>query len=386
MSQSRRRFVRTLGLGSAGLSTSLMVGRARAEAAVTGVVAAVDDSGIIRLSSNENNRGPGRQALEAMQRALTVRLGRGYPPDYTNDLIDAIAAKYGVDKDSVIVGTGSGPILEGSVPAFCNAQKPLVTAAPTYATCENIAKRMGVPVKAIRVDDTMALDLDGMAEASKGAGLVYLCNPNNPTGLAFDAPTVEKFVRRVKESSPTTAILIDEAYIDYAHDPGVKTAAPLAKELPGVFITRSFSKAHGMAGMRLGYGIGQPDTIQAIPKVWQLGSMNTVTAAAGIASLKDVPHIAEEVAENARVREFTIRAFAQMGFPPLDSHTNCIFVDLKRPASEFRDACAALKVQVGRDFPPFEKTYSRVSMGTMEEMRQAMDVFRRVLSVKSPSA
>lgn len=388
MAQSRRQFVRTIGLGSAGLSTALIVGSREAvaltspEAAAT-LEAAAGDAVNIRLSSNENNRGPGQKARETLHNAVNTGIGRGYPPDHTMELTETIAGVYKVDTKSVVVGTGSGPILEGAVVAFCATDKPLVTAAPTYATCENMAKRLKVPVKAIVVDKQMQLDLDAMAEAAKGAGLVYVCNPNNPTGLAYSAAAIEQFVRKVKAASPSTAILVDEAYIDYVHDPAIKTVAPLAMELPGVFITRSYSKAHGMAGLRLGYGIGQADTIQAIPKVWQMGSMNTLTAAAGIASLRDTAHIADEVAENARVREFTIKAFRDMGYAPLDSHTNCIFVDLKRTAKEFRDACAALKVQVGRDFPPYEKTYSRISLGTMDEMRQAVDVFKRVLNVKS---
>ena len=160
----------------------------------------------------------------------------------------------------------------------------------------------------------MGLDLDAMAEAAKGAGMIFFCNPNNPTGTVHNAAAVEKFVRRVKQTSPDTRILIDEAYIDYVHDPGVKTAAPLAKELPGVFISRSFSKAHGMAGLRLGYGIGQPETLKAISSTWNLGSINTLTAAAGVASLRDTKHIEEERAENARVRDYTLEAFKSMGY------------------------------------------------------------------------
>jgi histidinol-phosphate aminotransferase len=193
-------------------------------------------------------------------------------------------------------------------------------------------------------------------------------------------------VRRVKADSPGTAILIDEAYIDYARDPAIKTAKPLAMELPGVLMTRSFSKAHGMAGFRLGYGVGQEATVQAIPKAWQLGSINTMTAAAGIASLKDTQHIAAEVAENARVREFTTKAFRDMGYAVTDSHANCIFVDVKGSAPAFRDACLAQNIQVGRDFPPYEKTHSRITLGTMDEMKQAVDVFRRVLTSKSTSS
>ena len=113
---------------------------------------------------------------------------------------------------------------------------------------------------------------------------------------------------------------------------------------------------------------------------------NTLTATAGIASLRDVKHMEEERAENARVRDFTLQAFRDMGFEGTNAHTNCVFVDIKRPAKDFRDACAAKKVRVGRDFPPFEKTHSRITLGTMDDMRQAMDVFRRALSQRATSS
>jgi histidinol-phosphate aminotransferase len=383
MSVSRRSFVRTLGLGTTALSTSFVTGRAGDAAAFGGATAAAEPSEIIRLSNNENNRGPGAKALEAVHASIGPGNGRGYPPDHVNELTDAIAAKWSVNRTNVIVGTGSGPILEGSVRAFCAADKGLVMASPTYGTPENMAKRLGFPVKSIPVDRNMQVDLNAMADAAKGAGLVFLVNPNNPTGAARTGAEIEQFVRRIKRESPSTAILLDEAYIDYAHDPAITTAKPLAMELPGVFITRSFSKAHGMAGMRLGYAIGQEATVQAIPKVWQLGSVNTFTAAAGIASLKDTQHIADEVAENARVREFTIKSFRDMGYTVVDSHANCIFVDVKSSAPAFRDACLAQKIQVGRDFPPYEKTHTRITLGTMDQMRQAVTVFRSVLSKKA---
>lgn len=387
MSVSRRSFVKTVGLGGAGLSASLGAGRTSEAMAAQGAIPATDQSAIIRLSNNENNRGPGARTIEAIRASLTAGIGRGYPPDHVNELIDTIAGVERVGRSSIVVGTGSGPILEGSIHAFCSPAKALVTAAPTYAATENAARRVGVPVKLIPVDTAMALDLDAMAEASKGAGLVYLCNPNNPTGCAHPGATIGRFVQRVKEMSPGTAILVDEAYLHYAHDPVVHSVAALAGEYSGVFITRSFSKAHGMAGLRLGYAIGQADTVQAIARAWQLGSVNTLTAAAGIASLEDTQHIAEEVAENARVREFTLRAFKDMGFTAPDSHANCVFFDIKAPASAFRDACMKAGVQVGRDFPPFEKTYTRITLGTMDEMQRAVGVFRRVLnSTRSTSA
>jgi len=388
MSLSRRHFFGNLGLGSVGLlSAPFIIGRGReAMAFELEALQPPDDGGFIRISSNENARGPGKKTMDALRNTISPRVGRGYPPDYTGDLVATIADIYGVSRDHVIVGTGSGPILEGATRAFCSAQESLVTAAPTYGTCDQAARRIGAPVKMITVDKSMGLDTDAMAEAAKGAGMIFFCNPNNPTGTVHNAAAVEKFVRRVKQASPDTRILIDEAYIDYTHDAAVKTAVPLAKELPGVLVSRSFSKAHGMAGLRLGYAIGQPETVKAISGAWNLGSVNTLTAAAGIASLRDPKHIEEERAENARVRDFTRDAFKSMGYEAADCHTNCIFVDLKRPAKEFRDACAALKVSVGRDFPPFEKTHSRITLGTMEEMRQAVQVFRKVLTSSSTSA
>jgi len=306
-------------------------------------------------------------------------MGRGYPPDHTGTLIDAIAETYGVPTENVVVGTGSGTILAGATRAFCSANRPLVTAAPTYGTPESTARRIGVEVRSVPVDDALGLDLDAMAEASRGAGMIFVCNPNNPTGTAHRTDAIEAFVRRVKRDSPETAILIDEAYIDYTFDPEVRTVAHLTQQLPGVFVTRSMSKAHGMAGLRVGYAIGQRETVAAISQAWELGSMNTLSAAAAAASLRDPEHIAEERRTNARIRDFTLSAFRDLGFDAPDSHTNFVFVDLGRPASEFRDACLELGVRVGRDFPPFEHAYSRISLGTMDEMEASVDVFRRVL-------
>ena len=254
MSVSRRSFFQSVGAGSAVLSAEFIIGRGREAMAFEGAeLQPPNDGGFIRISSNENARGPGRKTMDALHGGITPRVGRGYPPDYVDDLTATIASTFSVGKTSVIVGTGSGPILEAATRAFCAIDKPLVTAAPTYATCEQTARRMGVPVTVIQVDRSLSLDIEAMAKAATGAGLVFFCNPNNPTGTVHSAATVEGFVRRVKQASPDTKILLDEAYLDYVHDPAVKTAAPLTQELPGVFITRSFSKAHGMAGLRLGY-------------------------------------------------------------------------------------------------------------------------------------
>ena len=381
MSVSRRGFVRAVGAGSVGaISSSFIIGRGReAWAFEPDQAQQVFDDGMIRISSNENARGPGPSALRALHETISPRAGRGYPPDHANDLIPTIAEAHGVPEANVITATGSGPILAGAVHAFCSAERGLVTAAPTYATCENTARGLRYPVTAIRVDGGMAIDLDAMADAARGAGLVFFCNPNNPTGTAHPANEVESFVRRVKEGSPDTAILIDEAYLDYAHDRSVSTARALTQELPGVFITRSLSKAHGMAGLRIGYAIGQAETVRRIPQAWHLGSMNTLSAVAAIASLRDRAHIADEVAENARIRRMVVSAFRDLGYDMAEPHSNFVFVNLGRPASAFREACREKGLVIGRDFPPLEQTHSRISLGTMAEMERSVTVFREIL-------
>ena len=381
MSVSRRGFVKSVGAGSVGvISSSFIIGRGReAWASETDQVQQVFDDGMIRISSNENARGPGPSALRALHETISARAGRGYPPDHTEELLSTIAEAHGVPEASVIVATGSGPILAGAVHAFCSAQRGLVTAAPTYATCENTARGLGYPVTAVRVDGAMSLDLDAMADAARGAGLVFFCNPNNPTGTAHPANEVESFVRRVKERSPDTAILIDEAYLDYTHDRSVRTVRPLTQELPGVFITRSLSKAHGMAGLRVGYAIGQSETVQRISRAWHLGSMNTLSAVAAATSIRDQAHIADEVAENARVRRLVVSSFRELGYDVPEPHTNFVFVDLGRPAGWFREECRKKGLVIGRDFPPLEQTHSRISLGTMEEMERSASVFREIL-------
>jgi histidinol-phosphate/aromatic aminotransferase/cobyric acid decarboxylase-like protein len=378
MSLSRRRFVRNLGLGGAGLSTAFVIGRGREAMAFELGAQQVQalqppNDNIIHIDSNENARGPGQSTIDALHRAVSARV------DYVGELTRTIATHYSVGNDAVIIGTGSGPVLEAASRAFCTATKPLVTATPSYAQPENGARRMGAQVKAIPVDRDLKLDLNAMADAARGAGLVFFCNPNNPTGTAHKFADVDRFVRRVKQESPDTAILIDEAYIDYSYDPAVKTAVPLTQEFAGVFVARTYSKAHGMAGLRLGYAVGQPATVRTVSQAWSLGSMNTLTAAAGITSLRDTLHMDEERKENARVRDFTLQAFKRMGHDAADCHTNCIFVNLGRPAAEFRDACRKQGVAIGRDFPPMEKTHSRISLGTMDEMRKAVEVFQKVL-------
>jgi histidinol-phosphate aminotransferase len=384
MALSRREFVRRLGAGgAAAASSAAIIGYGHEELLALGFDAQAQRQAMgpdaIRISSNENLRGPSPKVLEVLRQHPSKALGLGYPPPNVRPFQEYIATMYGAQPNNVVVATGSDAILVAAVMAYGSADRPLVTADPSYGTPIGTARRMNIPVKAIPVDAGLRIDLDAMVSAATGAGVVFLCNPNNPTSTVHTLADVEQAVRTIKQRSPETGILIDEAYIDYATATGVGTTAKLALELPGVFMARTFSKAYGMAGMRIGYAIGQPDTMSKVGRAWGLGSMGELQAVAGVAALKDTAHMDGERQENRRIREWTLAEFKAMGYDAPDSQTNFVFVNLRQPAAGFRDACRAQGVAVGRDFPPMEKTHTRISLGTMEDMQRAMAVFKQVL-------
>jgi histidinol-phosphate aminotransferase len=265
------------------------------------------------------------------------------------------------------------------VRAFTSPRRGLLTGLPTFENCTNMAKRLSHPVVEVPVDSAFRLDIERMIAGAKDGGLVFFNNPNNPTGTVHTGKTVADMVERIRKASPNSVILIDEAYHEYVTDPAYATALPLALETPNVVVTRTFSKAFGMAGLRVGYGVGRAETMKRLAAFRMPYNVNVFGVAAAMAALPDARHVDEERARNTEVRTFTEKALKEMGCTSAVSQTNFLFVDVRRPAKEFRDACAKAGVVVGRDFPPFEKTHVRISIGTMDEMRKAVDVFRNVL-------
>jgi histidinol-phosphate aminotransferase len=238
------------------------------------------------------------------------------------------------------------------------------------------------PVTEVPVDAAGKLDLDKMIAASTGAGLVFVCNPNNPTATVHGRDAIADLVQRISTGSPETVVLVDEAYHDYVTDPSYASAIPLIPQYPNLVVSRTFSKAHGMAGLRLGYAVGQTAVIEKLAG-WMMVPFNANALALGAAhaSLEDEAGLLRETQRNTATRQFTLDFFRSAGFEPTDSQTNFIFVKLGRPAREFRDGCAEQGISVGRDFPPMEKEWARISIGTQEEMDKAVAVFKSVLKV-----
>lgn len=334
----------------------------------------------IRISSNENPLGPGRRVLDAIVKKFP-EAGR-YPFNSTpadSSLVAAVAAQHKVKPENVVLGAGSQEILKSAVRAFTSADRSLVTASPTFENPTSTARRFAHPIKEVRVDSTFKLDIEGMVAAVPGAGLVFFNNPNNPTATVHGARAVAEFVARVRKASPDTIILIDEAYHEYVTDPSYGTAVPLALETPNVIVARTFSKAFGMAGMRIGYAVGRAETIKLLARYKLPYNISVFGVAAALAALEDPAYIDAERRRNTEVRGFTQKVLEDLGCKSTDSQGNFLFVDVQRPAQEFRAACAKHGVMIGRDFPPFEKTHVRISIGTMQEMKKAADVFRAVL-------
>ena len=396
MALSRRNFVRSAGVGGLGvIATPLISGRGSeamaAAAAEPGFYpGAFTDAARaerlayrgafktgIRLDSNENPNGPGAKALEAV-RAMFGESNR-YPDAQEEDLRAAVAKARGVKEENVLMACGSGEILRSACYAFTGPGKDLVMGSPTFETPGGFAEAMGAKVHRVPVDKDLRLDLQGMLDKVDNAGLVFFCNPNNPTATVHGNAAVKDFIAQVHKRNPNTMILMDEAYHEFVKDPNYATSIPISMNDPKVFTVRTFSKVFGMAGLRAGYALGTPAALAPMSKHKLSSGVNVLAAACGIATLPDQAHINSEVKLNEDAKAYTVKALAAMGFKAADSQANFIMVPIGRDTRAFKDACAKQGVLVGRAFPPL-MNHSRISIGTMAEMQKAVEVFKSVLS------
>jgi histidinol-phosphate aminotransferase len=392
MALSRRQFVQTVGIGAGAALTSSVWGRGRENSVWSAFEPDLQavERGVICIASNENPVGPGPKVLDALRKVLEGGTRPGRYSNQMGDLTEAIAGHFKVKTESVLLGEGSTEILRAATQVFTSKTKALVGTIPTYEECAGYAELIGNPVKGVKLNSEFKIDLDAMLAAAKGAGLVFYCNPNNPTATYVGAKATREFLTKLIAASPETTVLVDEAYFDYVTDPDHETHAMFALEHPQVIVARTFSKAYGMAGLRQGYAIAHPDTIKKL-RQWTAaggsGSLNVFGMnAATVAIGQDASFTANERKRNAAVRDFTMKWFADRAMKPTDCQANFMFVNIGTPAKAFREACRAKGVMVARDFPPFHQTHARISLGTMEEMQKAVQVFGDVLGKKSTAA
>lgn len=390
MAVSRRNFIASLGVGGAGVMALPFVTSRGHEAlyafqqvqGTSGAAARRADrrmaarAGIIRLDSNENPNGPGQSVYDTIKGALGT--SNRYPVQAEDDLIDAIARVHGVKAEHVLLGCGSGELLRASVHAFTSPEKSLVSPAPTFESSASFARFIGSRVVEPGLDTSLKFDLQAMSDAARGAGLVYFCNPNNPTATVHTKSEVLSYVADVNKRSPETTILIDEAYHEYVASPDYATAVPLAMANPRVFVLRTFSKVFGMAGLRVGYAIGQKETLDKM-RPWMLGSnVNALALAAATMAIGDTQHVASEVKRNTEARDYTKKFFKDAGYSVGGAEGNFLMVNVKRDVRALKAELIKKNVAVGRPFPPLN-THLRISIGTMPEMKKALEVLHSTL-------
>ncbi len=319
----------------------------------------------IRLSRNENAYGPSANVTAAMQEAA-LNAGGHYPEVELAALRNKIAELHGVAPDQIVLGCGSSEIMRMAVDAFVGPGRKLVAALPTFDLILDFARRAGAEVVQVALRNDYSHDLQAML-AEGSTGLVYICNPNNPTGSLTRRQDIETFVRSLP---PATYVLIDEAYHHYVSPSGDYASfidRPLNDER--VIVTRTFSKIYGLAGLRVGYALAAPPTARLLNAHRLPDDVNIIAAKAAITALGDTEFVPECLKRNADDRqEFFNQANARM-VRAIDSHTNFVMLNTGRSAVDVIDHFRTNNITLPEPFPAFDN-HIRVSIGTTAEMRE----------------
>ncbi|MFL5310531.1 MAG: histidinol-phosphate transaminase [Myxococcales bacterium] len=364
---SRRAFGRLIGKSMA--ATALPPLFAAGEAGARAPAAA---GGVVRLSANENPYGPSPAALRAMREAFS--LAWRYPDEAGEALVSDLVNLHGLPKEWFLVGDGSSEILKLAASAFTGPGRKLVMADPTFEAIGVHARVHGAEIVAVPLDAQYAHDLEKMA--LDGPGLVYLCNPNNPTGSITPKARVRAFLDAVPSAA---TVLVDEAYHHYAGGPDYESVAPLVAKRANLVVARTFSKIHGMAGLRLGYAIAQPAAIEKLAAHAAWDSANIIALAAGRASLNDTAYVAEGRRRNAATKDQVIADLRRLGFEVVPSQTNFVLIDTRKEVNGTIEALRARGVLVGRLFPALPR-HLRVTIGTPAQMKRFLDAFAAVVA------
>lgn len=327
----------------------------------------------VRISANENPYGPCASALSAMNDAM--RIACRYPDEAQETLREAIAHAHGVPVGQVILGDGSSEILKLAAAAFTGPSRKLVMADPTFEPIGIHARAGGAEVVDVPLDAAYGHDLAKMA-AVPGAGLIYVCNPNNPTGSITGKQLVRSFLESL---SPQTIALVDEAYFHFAESPDYESVMPLVASRPNLLVTRTFSKVYGMAGVRCGYGIAQPALIEQLRKQKAFDTMNIFALTGAHASLLDPNVVATGKRRNSETRRMVVTALEKLGYDVVPSQANFIMVNTRRNVKPLIAALGAQGVHVGREFPAMPR-HLRVSIGKPEEMQVFLGAFQKVMA------
>ncbi len=320
----------------------------------------------VRLNYNESPYGPSDSAREAMQRG--IGLSGLYPYGYMYGLAEQFAKSQGLVEEQVAVFAGSMAALRYAVLAFTSQTRGLVMATPSYEVPRQAAEAWQAPVHEVSLNANHAHDVPAMLAADPHAGMLYLCNPNNPTGTL--TPTAA--IRQALANKPKGCVLVvDEAYIDFCD---AQSCVSWVKDHDDLLVLRTFSKIYGMAGARLGLAIGHPVLLERLAVFGGDNVPAASTLLGARASLEDLKLVPQRKALNAQLRDETVAWLKARGFTCTASQSNCFMINVKQPAEQVIEKLAAQGVLVGRVWKDWPQ-WVRVTVGNKQEMARFREVF-----------
>jgi histidinol-phosphate aminotransferase len=332
--------------------------------------APTDASSPLRLGSNENPFGYSPKAKEAVIRY--IESANYYNRNEVDEMVRVCAEKEGVAPAYILPTAGSGPLLEMTGAAFGREGVNIVTAAPGYPQLTSTFAKWGGTIKYVTVNDQLGYDFKAMALSIDGdTSMVYICNPNNPTGVLADPAELRRFIMSVPAH---VLVFVDEAYLELsAGGVPVNSMAPLVKVRRNLVVSRTFSKAYALAGFRAGYGIGHPDTLARLQRHNIGASPSYLAAIAAQEAVRDQAHLQENVRKYQEVRAYVCKEFDRMGLAYAKPEGAFILFKAGIDSSEFVKKMLDKKIMVTRPFGlgPLEADYAdwvRVSIGTQEDM------------------
>lgn len=328
----------------------------------------------IRLTSNENPYGPSMLARQAM--ADAVASSNRYPWDVTGKLLEQIGSHYHLSSDHVLIGAGSSEILGLTAQLAALSKGNAVTASPTFPIWIPAAERLGLQVIKLPLTRDKKHDLPAMlSKVNNETRLVYLCNPNNPTGTTLPSNDIKNFIEEVSRKS---LVLLDEAYIEYCDQP---TLAPMVAANKNLIIAKTFSKIYGLAGARIGYALAHPETIGKLGGLqpWENAGASAVSLAAAMASLQDKNFVASAKENNRKVSAYTMNELKALGFECIPSDTNFLYYSLGKYNGNWQEQMRANNILIGR-ITEEDGKWTRTTIGTMEEMQAFISAAKQIKS------
>ena len=330
---------------------------------------------MIRLNANENPYGPSRVALKAI--SANMHLNNRYSGD-PRPLMKIVADINGVSTDHVVVGTGSGEILSAAGMLVGMRGGSVVCADPTYQDLLRYAEAAGVEILRVPVNEGLNADLDGMRRAVRSdTNLVYLVNPNNPIPSVIEKNAMRDFVLEMAEDK---LVFVDEAYHEYVENPNYMSMVELvAAGHKNIIVARTASKIHGLAGMRVGFGFSHPDLVREIQ--WRKTGQNAVLGLkAAEASYQDEEFQNFALRKNRESRAIVESMCDELGLRCVRSNTNFTFIQTGMENKAFQTKMEEYGIETGRDFPPFNDTWARISLSKPEEMEYFVQIYKRLFA------